>query len=379
MTKELPVLKASWFNTRFDSNHRNLGLDIARTLCVLIIIGMHTNNYLGPFAKVYKYLFPVGYIAQDLLFALSGFLVGKQILRYVNTSSNQSGLLKFYKNRWLRIVPLYWAFLVVNLLLFFAIYQHSGLSFFNTNFSVAEYFFFFQNFAWQHPVFFPEIWPLAIEEWSFLLMPIAVYAGVRLFKKALTPKQLIALIVLQILIFSALRIDYILKANPDSDWGLRKIVLYRLDALLYGFLALILFERFPAFFKRNRIYLLVGGMGGSLLIYYGGLKLNGELYKSLLFTAVPLCCSMALTYFYASSFTALPARLKAMTTHISLMGYSLLLTHLYFLQFLMLCVYTPNSLPEALVFTLIYFTILSVLSTAIYNFVERPLLSKRNT
>lgn len=378
MNKEVNVAKALLFKTNFENSHRNLGLDVIRALCVIIIIGLHTNNYMSPYFGAYKYLFPIGYIAQDLLFALSGFLVGKQILRHVNTKTNALGLIKFYKNRWLRIVPLYWFFLILNTILFYSLYQFSELSFFKVNFNFISYFFFFQNFAWPHPGFFPEVWPLAIEEWSFLLLPLPVYAAVKLFKNPLSQKQLVVLILLEIVIISALRINYVINNNPETDWQLRKIVVFRLDALLYGFLALILVETNTAFFKRNKNYLLLGGIGGSLLIYYVGIKLHPLLFKSLLFTAVPMCCGIALTYFYFTTFSTLSNKLKALVTHISLISYSLLLTHLYFIQFSLLCFFKPSTLVQALGFTFFYFTVLGLITTALFNYVERPLLLKRN-
>jgi peptidoglycan/LPS O-acetylase OafA/YrhL len=379
MIKEKMVIKAQWLKTSTQDTNRNLGLDIARTICIVVIIGLHTNNYMRPFFGGYGYLFPIGYIAQDLLFALSGFLVGKQILKYVNSSANPIGLLKFYKNRWLRIVPLYWVFLIINTVLFYAVYQHTSLNFFyQVKFNFTKYVFFFQNFAWPHPGFFPEVWPLAIEEWSFLLLPLPVYAAVKLFKNPLSQKQIIVLIVVEILIVSLFRINYVLKHNPETDWGLRKIVIYRLDALLYGFLTLLVVQNSTSFFIKNKKSLLLIGVVGSLLIYYVGIKLHPLLFKSLLFTAVPACCSIALTYFYFTDFALLSTKIKALATHISLISYSLLLTHLYFLQFSLLSFFKPENLVQALGFTLIYFTLLGLIATLIFNYIERPLLLKRN-
>lgn len=379
MTKEVGVIKALWFNTNFENSHRNHGLDIIRAICVIIIIGLHTNNYMGTYFGAYKYLFPIGYVAQDLLFALSGFLVGKQILRHVNSKSNSTGMARFYKNRWLRIVPMYWFFLILNTILFYNLYQYSELSFFKVNFNFINYFFFFQNFAWPHPGFFPEVWPLAIEEWSFLLLPLPVYAAVKLFKNPLSHKQLVILILLEIVISSALRINFVIKNNPETDWELRKIVVLRLDALLYGFLTRVLVETNTAFFKKYKNYLLLAGIAGSLLIYYVGIKLHPLLFKSMLFTVVPMCCSIALTYFYFTSFSTISFKLKALATHISLISYSLLLTHLYFIQFSLLCLIKPTNLVQVFGFTLLYFVLLGLIATVLFNYVERPLLLKRNT
>ncbi len=379
MSKDKHVIKAQWFKTNTDKSERNLGLDIARTACTLIVICMHTNNFMRPFFSGYKYFFPIGFIAQDLFFALSGFLVGKQILKYINTSTNALGLLKFYKNRWLRIVPLYWLFLIINAGLFYSFYKYSALSFFKVDFKIVDYVFFLQNFAWPHPGFFPEVWPLAIEEWSFLLLPLPIFALVKLLKKPLSNKQLITLIILEIVLINLVRIHYVLNNNPETDWELRKIVVYRLDALLYGFLTLLLILNFRPFLEKNKNWLLVIGLIGSIFIYFVGLKFHPLIYKSLLFSLVPICCSAMLIYFYFTNFSFIKNKLKSFITHISLVSYSLLLTHLYFLQFLLLCFFKPANLFEAFGFAVIYFATLGIVSTALFNCIERPLLIRRNS
>ena len=116
---------AKGINTKVDRFERNLGLDMMRTICVVAIVFIHSNNFLGKFTNIYKTLFPFAYLFQELLFGLSGFLIGKQILKHINQSEERLSLLTFYKNKWLRTVPLCYLFITINYILFQFIYKHT--------------------------------------------------------------------------------------------------------------------------------------------------------------------------------------------------------------------------------------------------------------
>lgn len=372
------VLFANGINTKVDKSERNLGLDIMRTICVLAIVFFHTNNFLGKFTSIYKTLFPIGYLLQELFFGLSGFLVGRQILKHINQPKSNLNLITFYKNRWLRTVPLYFMFIIINFILLKTIYIYSLPHFNNLLFNVFNYFLFTQNLFTQHPYFFPEIWPLPIEEWSFLVLPIPIFIYNYITKKNMTLNQLLFLIFIEIVLISCLRINYILSTNPELDWGLRKIVVYRLDSLLYGFALTILIDKFQRFFVKYRLWLMLIGFTSSIIFYYGQNYMNSYFFKTTVFNVLPFFMCLIIPYFYFTSFDYFNKKLKAMITHISLSSYSVLLTHLYFLQFLMLSIYTPQHLFQGLGFAFIYIIALYFVSKITFNYIERPLLLRRN-
>lgn len=176
MSHDVLIPKALFFKTAILDSNRNIGLDIIRAICVIAVVLTHTNNYLGAYTGIYKIVFPLGYVFQDLFFALSGFLVGRQIIRHLNTPGSNLNLITFYKNRWIRTVPFYLIFLLINFLIFHIIYQHEDLLLFKkTSFSIFNYLTFTQNLYVPHPTFFPEIWPLPIEEWSFFFCQFQLF------------------------------------------------------------------------------------------------------------------------------------------------------------------------------------------------------------
>jgi peptidoglycan/LPS O-acetylase OafA/YrhL len=369
---------AKGINTNVDRSERNLGLDTMRTICVVAIVFFHTNNFLGKFTSIYKTLFPIGYLLQELFFGLSGFLVGRQILKHINQPKSNLNLITFYKNRWLRTVPLYFMFIIINFILLKTIYIYSLPHFNNLLFNVFNYFLFTQNLFTQHPYFFPEIWPLPIEEWSFLVLPIPIFTYNYITKKNMTLNQLLLLIFIEIVLISCLRINYILSTNPDLDWGLRKIVVYRLDSLLYGFALTLLINKFQAFFVKYKLWLMLIGFTTSVIFYYSQKTMSPYFFKASLFNVLPFFMCLMIPYFYFTSFDYVNKKLKALITHISLVSYSILLTHLYFLQFFMLSLFTPQNIIQGLVFILLYIILLYYISKTTFNYIERPLLLRRN-
>lgn len=373
---KIPVAKG--IRTDFGASHRNFGLDVMRTICVIVIVFLHTNNALGKFTSIYKALFPFAYLFQELFFGLSGFLVGKQILKYNNQSQGNLNLLSFYKNRLLRIVPLYFIFIIINYILFKTIYTHTFPLFNNSFFNVLNYFSFTQNLNSQHPYFFPEIWPLPIEEWSFLILPLPIFIYYIIAKKNMTLNQLLFLIFIEVILISILRIHYVLVTNPELDWGLRKIVLYRFDALLYGFALTLLINKFQAFFVKYKLWFMLIGFSTSVIFYYSQKTMSPYFFKASLFSVLPFFMCLMIPYFYFTSFDYVNKKLKALITHISLVSYSILLTHLYFLQLLMLSIFTPQNIIQSLVFILLYIILLYYISKTTFNYLERPLLLRRN-
>lgn len=378
MSKDVLIPKAQFFKTLIAGTNRNMGLDIVRALSILGVFLAHTNNYAGKYTGIYKILFPLGYLGQDLFFCLSGFLIGRQIIKYMNTPNKFKGLMAFYRNRWIRTVPFYLVFLAINYLVFMTVYRYSDLVLFkDTSFSVFNYLTFTQNFNSPHPTFFPEIWPLPVEEWSFLLIPVPVLILAAFSKKTLSVKHLFLLLLIEIAAVSLYRLYYIILNEPEMDWELRKIVVYRFDALLYGFMIRILSDHYSGFFAKYKTGFLISGLVLAFGFYCSKSHLPFMVYESLFFNIVPIGMSLTLPYFYFSRFTGWPRGLRSLTTHISLSSYAALLCHLYLVQFSMLNVYVPQNIGESVLFTMMYALLVIAISTLFFNYVERPVLMRR--
>ncbi len=374
------IIKARFAGTRVDGAVRNVGLDVARGLCVLLVVAAHTNNILRPYLPVYKLIFPLGEMAQDLFFALSGYLVGSQILKLANTGiSRAKALFGFYVKRWVRTLPFYLLFVAVNLVLLHQVYLPHGPVFLKQPVNAWPYIVFSQNLFTRHPAFFPEIWPIPIEEWSYLLLPLPFIMLADFFKTGNTFRKKLAILLFMILLVQTFRMIYIFTQHPETDWELRKIVIYRMDALLYGFLMALFIKEsgFSGHLKLYRHRFLCAGLfllGISLFFHK---ILTGDGYNALLFIYQPLACALLLPFFIYTDFRA--NALTALLTHFSLTGYAVLLSHLYCLQFLTLTFFQPTGLLSASVITLAYLVVLALFSVLFYNFVERPILLLRKT
>ena len=208
-------------------------------------------------------------------------------------------------------------------------------------------------------------------------MPIPIFIITIIFNKTLNTKNLLTLLFIEIIIVTLCRVYYIIQSDPELDWDLRKIVVYRLDALLYGFVIRVFSENYAHIFNKNKLRLLIIGIVLSFGFYFSKPYLPMLLYKSLFFTIIPIGMSITLPYFYFGNFNGWSQRLKSILTHISLTSYVVLLSHLYLIQFGMLCVYIPSNLAEALFFTIVYLAIVISFSTLFFNYIERPILLRR--
>ncbi|MEI7616870.1 MAG: acyltransferase [Actinomycetota bacterium] len=151
-----------------DIKNRILGLDILRAVAILLVIYGHGALFVPQkFIPYYKLPFPA-IDGVSIFFVLSGYLIGKILFKIIqNSELKPKDLLNFWIRRWFRTLPNY--FLILGILLAIPLLK-SGIIAHDFNW---KYLLFLQNFSGPHPNFFPEAWSLCIEEWFYLLFPIA--------------------------------------------------------------------------------------------------------------------------------------------------------------------------------------------------------------
>ena len=147
---------------------RVFGLDLVRAVAILLVLVSHCGivftGWCGktlPVGVAYGGLFGV-----EIFFVLSGYLVGRILLR---TPSTPAGWRKFLTRRWIRTLPLY--YLCLALLSWawppdFWRPDHRRVLLQ----TLPEYALFLQNFAWTvgHHNWFGASWSLAVEEWFYV-------------------------------------------------------------------------------------------------------------------------------------------------------------------------------------------------------------------
>ncbi|MGZ5002373.1 MAG: acyltransferase family protein [Chthoniobacterales bacterium] len=214
-----------------ESSARVFGLDALRAAAILFVVLTHSFVVLYPhMPSWFGLLGHGGFYGVELFFVLSGFLIGRILLRREDDLRRNEQLAIFYLRRWFRTLPLFWLFLLVNVVLEISLRgRHLSAS------EILTHGFFLRNFAAFHLSFFPESWSLAIEEWFYLLFPAALWAGLRLTRRF---EIVFLATALGFLLFSTIARMFS-APQPEATWSTwqRMIVIHRFDGLMFGVLA----------------------------------------------------------------------------------------------------------------------------------------------
>ena len=233
---------------------RVFGLDCLRALAIAGVLFAHGFGLLYPQMPAwFGLLGHGGFYGVELFFVLSGFLIGRILIRYDSDLGNARTVSVFYVRRWFRTLPLFWLFLVLNVLFETQIKHHSLSAG-----EVLQHGFFLRTLATYHPLFFPESWSLAIEEWFYLLFPAAIWLGLR-FQKRFAPVFLT--VAAAFFLFSTIG-RMISAYGPDATWAQwqRVIVIYRFDGIMIGVFAAWVSIRWPAFWRTRPVLRAVLGL-----------------------------------------------------------------------------------------------------------------------
>ncbi|GJI92478.1 acyltransferase family protein [Duganella hordei] len=151
---------------------RNAGLDTLRALAIVLVF---TNHYMlfvsgGP---TFGWFGEIGWTGVDLFFALSGYLIGNQILggirRQQGTGGERFSLVRFYARRLLRTLPNFYVVLAL-----YALWPY-----FRGNLVLPplwKFLTFTQNIALVPGTAFSHAWSLCVEEQFYFLLPAVALA-----------------------------------------------------------------------------------------------------------------------------------------------------------------------------------------------------------
>lgn len=206
-------------------------LDGLRGIAILTVVCFH---YFSGFA-----FFSFGWSGVDLFFVLSGYLITGRLLPYL---SDKKIFRKFYWNRFVRIIPLYFGFLILFFAVWFLFASPQSLASYRYYHSHWwNFFLFFQNWTFivnyqMSPGGLAHLWSLAVEEQFYLLLPPFLLL-LRERKKILYASVfLITVIIICRSIFF-----YFFLANRGYEiiyWN----TLFRLDSFLTGLILFIMVE-----------------------------------------------------------------------------------------------------------------------------------------
>jgi peptidoglycan/LPS O-acetylase OafA/YrhL len=287
------------------TNKRIFGLDLMRAGAVLFVLVSH----------FFHQTFILGVLGVELFFILSGFLIGgilyQTILR--DQDFNFDALKTFWQRRWYRTLPNYFFYLCL-----YACF-HRFISFenkYNLQMEDFSYLVFMQNFINTTHAFFSVSWSLAIEEWFYVVLAGLLFLLGSILKKMISVVHVFYFSIGLLLICPLLyRI-----ANPEYAKYYRVIVVYRLDALMYGVIVSILFHTNKLLWNKLKVLMLPGCILIGYVLFF--LPLTNPYYWTLL----PMGIAMVLPVIYGINNSVTWG--GKMITTIALWSYSLYLSHM---------------------------------------------------
>jgi peptidoglycan/LPS O-acetylase OafA/YrhL len=209
-------------------HNRVAGLDLLRGLAALAVALPHFFAYHGVFPDTAE---TVSALAVEVFFVLSGYVLAPQILLCLGAGTPHH-LGVFLVRRWMRTIPPY----LVVLLLISVLAQELGTADF------LRYIVYAQNLFRQSNAtdYFSIAWSLSVEEWFYVAFPSLLLAVAWL-----TGRRDRGLALVFALGFCATVVVARALFGDPGNWGaaVRRVVVFRLDSIGYGFLLYLAVER----------------------------------------------------------------------------------------------------------------------------------------
>lgn len=367
-----------------DYSRRIFGLDLMRAIAILGVLGSHIL-WVFPEANsgwlVYILQFG-GVMGVELFFVLSGFLIGRILLRhFVNPQFHKGHFNYFLVRRWFRTLPNYYAVLLLNILLVTAI----GRELPDT---IARYFGFLQNFFSGMDIFFTESWSLPIEEFAYIIGPVLLLLAVSAFAKAKRETLFLVVTLVVILFFITTKIIYTTGLTEMSlqHWNieLKAVVWYRIDAIYYGVLAGYISMIYTKLWKKYAVFCLVLGIGLFFLVQIVMTLKQWTPESNPWFWYVAYLPLMSMIYSLflpaLSQWKTQPTFLGKTITIISLISYAIYLLHYGIILQTLRWIWPIETLTTSTkaIYVVVYLVLVFGLSYLWYRYYEKPMMDIRD-
>ncbi len=364
--------------------HRIFGLDVIRTIAILLVLLSHStllifpeNNNISLTAIRF-----FGTIGVDLFFVLSGYLIGGLILKQMNKGETAfKDFAYFWIRRWFRTLPNYFLILLLNILLFYVLYN----SVIN---DIGYFIVFLQNFSTPHPDFFTEAWSLSIEEYTYVIGPLLLFVLLSFLKNISKEKLFIFMTLTIIFVITYLRIRYHNNHNLENfeAWShnIRKVVIYRIDSIYYGFIGAFAAINYASIWRNyKKIFFIVGLLLFTVthlfILLNDAQPSSFPLFYNIFY--LPLISISLLLLFPMFTNWKTGSVLKKQITYTSILSYGIylinysliLLTIQYFIDIENVSIFMKLSL------LVLFWTLTFYISYLLYRFFEKPMTDLRDS
>lgn len=362
-------------------NERIFGLDLVRALAILLVVFSHIYYLIGsknPLLISISGLF--GFAGVELFFVLSGFLIGSILLRmFLADEFTIKHLLVFLKRRWFRTLPAYYFVLIINVLV------ASVLSYQSSDW--WRYFGFVQNFSNYKIVAFSESWSLSVEEWAYVITPLALFFAYKIFKMNKKFGFLFASLVL-VFIFHLLRYNLFMatKISDMQTWNLavKSLVVYRIDSILIGFLVAWCHYYYKEILNTYSVYLFIIS-GHLFFLQFVALNAIGVdiishphyfIVYYFTFSSMTLALALPVFIYWEQSL----GFVKSIVSFVSKVSYSVYLLHYSIVAVIMKRMVDVSRLSslQLFVFVLSYVGVVFFLGFLTYMYIEKPMMKLRD-
>jgi peptidoglycan/LPS O-acetylase OafA/YrhL len=340
------------------NNHKRIvALDALRGLAATLVAVSHFWMSTRPGSAIAE---GTASICVEVFFLLSGFVLAPQILFCIKSNS-LANLRVFLIRRWMRTLPPYVLALSISAILVHSLFSSSYF----------EYLFFVQNLFSidNHHDFFAIAWSLSVEEWFYIIFPFYLMLASAFKYRISTSVYIFVGIALVIKLAGLFFDDHWLEFS-------RRLVMYRLDAIVYGFILFIAIEKFDSSLLQISYRFLLSVSCVSLIVVVALLsaiiKYKSALAQFAYFYAVALfAASMILTFISWESLFQKYSLAKNAAKIFGDISYDIYLFHLAAI----ICV--QHILPNRFAAFFIFFFGLLAVSWCVRSFFERPILDAR--
>ncbi len=358
-------------------------LDFLRSIAITLVLLLHFNLKFYPLPKEsYTYHFASwGWNGVGLFFALSGFLIGGQIIEALQAGS--FSFKTFYIKRFWRIFPPYYFSLLVVMGFILAGLARPLGSPGDTARTLIYHVFYLQNYLHLPRPPLSLYWSLAVEEQFYILAPLLLYLA---WKYA---RPYFSLIITGLILLGIL--TRLMLYGPGVDWllDIRWPFHTRFDNLLSGVFAAYIFIKYndwlrglPGLVKWGFFLISLLTIGIALVF---GRDFNSYFNTGWQFTLTGLGFAMLTLSMAISSFDSIVhPYLKKFFATTAKFSYTMYLYHIMLIYPVGNIVirahnylgYRPSPAGFFLSF-IIYFLVVLTVSGLIYQFVDRPAMSYR--